>query len=343
MTTPSTVNPEKITTANPSVGIWGRLWAWIGHSQATALLGFLIVLSIVIGLIAPRFLQVSNLGVITRQASFVALVSLGQMTALIGGALDLSVGATAGLAGICAALLMHYTNINPYLAMLMGVAVGSLVGLSNGLLITRLRLNALIATLGTAFMIQGAILVITGGWAIPDMPETIQWLGKDSLGPVPIPTVITILIAIALAFMLNRTFIGRHIFAIGGNEEAAILVGIPVKRVRTLVFVISGTLAATAGVIMVARLASGQPTIGASWLLPSFAAAILGGTAMSGGTGSVLGTLVGAVLMAVIQNGIVMIGLSVYWENVVVGAVLIVAIIFDSFRTGNLRLRFGRK
>jgi ribose transport system permease protein len=280
-------------------------------------------------------LKIDNFAVITRQASFVAIVSLGQMTALIAGVIDLSVGATAGLAGICAAMLMHHTTINPYLAILAGVLVGALVGVINGTLVTRLRLNPFIVTLSMSFIISGAILVLTGGWAIPNMPKSIEWMGRGSLGPVPVPTIIAIVVAALLAFMLNRTFIGRHIFAIGGNKEAANLVGIRVNVITTLVYVISGSLSALAGVMMLARLASGQPTVGVVWLLPSFAAPILGGAALTGGAGSALGTLVGATIMAVIQNGIVMTGLSVYWENVVVGLVLIAAIIMDRFRTRN--------
>lgn len=321
--------------ANPasSSNLLSRLLATVMQSQALMLLVFLIILSILITLFAPRFIQVGNLAVITRQTSFISLVSLGQLLCLIAGVIDLSVGATAGFAGICAAILMNATTLNPYLAMAVGVLVGATIGLINGLLVTKAKLNPFIVTLSTSFVISGLILVVTGGWAIPNMPETIQWLGKDSLGPVPIPTIITLIVAGMLAFWLNRTYIGRHIFAIGGNKDAALLVGIRVDRLITLVYVLSGSLSALAGVLMLARLASGQPTIGATWLLPSFAAPILGGAALSGGAGSVLGTLVGALLMSVIQNAIVMTGMSVYWENVVIGLVLIAAIILDRVRS----------
>jgi len=301
-------------------------------SQAVMLLGFLIIVSLIITALAPRFLQIDNLSVILRQASFVALVSLGQMTALLAGVIDLSVGSAAGLAGICAALLMNKTVVDPYLALCIGLLVGVLIGFINGTLVTKLRLNPFIVTLSMSFILSGVTLVVTRGWAIPDLPDKIHWLGKSSLGPFPVPMLITVFVAILLAFMLNRTYIGRHLFAIGGNKDAAILVGIPVNRRIILVYVISGTLSAMAGLLMVARLASGQPTVGSGWLLPSFAAPILGGAALSGGAGSVLGTLVGAEIMTVIQNGIVMTGMSVYWENVVVGVVLIAAIIIDKMR-----------
>jgi len=309
-----------------------RLWSYFVQSQALVLLGFLVIVSGIISALAPRFMTVDNIAVITRAAAFVALVSLGQMTCLIAGVIDLSVGAVGGFAGVSAALLMYNTSIEPYVCILIGILIGAFIGLVNGTLVTRVKLNPFIVTLSMSFVVSGAILVTTGGWAIPDLPKKIEWIGRGNLGPIPVPTLIAVVIAILLAFLLNRTYIGRHIFAIGGNKEAAILVGIPVERLTTLVYVISGSLAALAGVMMLARLASGQPTVGQGWLLPSFAAPILGGAALNGGAGSVLGTMVGALLMAVIQNSIVMTGMSVYWENVVVGAVLVGAIVLDRLR-----------
>ena len=269
-------------TAQPQAGLGQRLWTLILRSELAAIMGFLILLLVVISIIAPRFLDIYNLGVITRQASFVALVALAQMLVLIGGDIDLSVGAVAGLAGILAALLMVNTPLDPYLCLLIGLLLGAFIGLLNGLLVTYLGLNAFIATLSMSFIVSGAVLVITKGWAIPNVPENVHWIGKGSIGPLPVPTLITLIAAAALGFLLKRTYVGRHIYAMGGNKEAATLVGIRVKRLKTLLFIISGTLSALAGIIMLARLASGQPTIGSTWLLPSFTAAILGGTAMSG-------------------------------------------------------------
>jgi len=296
------------------------------------LLVFTVLLSIVIGVIAPRFLRIDNIAVILRQASSGALPALGQMLVLITGAVDLSVGRIGGFVSVCTALLMRDMAIHPYLAMLIGVLMGAAIGYINGLLVTRLRLNSFVATLSMSFVLSGAMMVITKGYGIPYWPEMIQWIGKGSVGPVPAPSLIALLVAAGLAFLLNRTYIGRHILAVGGNEEAASLVGIRVARTKTLVYTLSGSLAAAAGVMTLARLGTGLPTVGQFWLLPSFAAPILGGTAMSGGVGSTLGTLVGALIMAVIQNAIVMTGMSVYWEDVVVGTVLVLAIFLDSLR-----------
>lgn len=302
-------------------------------SERVVLFAFLFVVSAVVSLIAPRFLNIYNLGVIARQTAFISLVSLAQMLVLIGGAIDLSVGAVAGFAGIISALLMVKTPLDPYLCLVSGVGLGALIGFINGSLVTRLRLVPFIATLSTSFVVEGAVMVITKGWAIPKVPDKIHWIGKGTVGPLPVPMLITLICAALISFLLTRTYIGRHIFAMGGNEEAATLVGINVKRLKTLLYSISGSLSAMAGVMMVARLASGQPTIGSTWVMPSFTAPVLGGTAMSGGVGSTLGTLLGAIIMSVIQNGIVMTGLSVYWESVVIGVTLILAIVLDSLRS----------
>ncbi len=329
----NTENPGAVIDNNHKSTWYKDLWHYFSRSQAMILIGFLIVLMIFVTLIAPRFMQVANMAVIARSASFVALVALGQMTVMIAGLIDLSVGSIAGFAGIISAMIMSGLPwINPFVALIMGVLVGTTIGAINGLIVSKIKLNPFIVTLGMQFVLNGMILVVTGGWAVANLPKQIEFLGKATIGPVPVPTIITVVVAIILAFVLNRTYVGRRIYAMGGNKDAAILVGIPVDRTTILAYMISGTLAALAGVLMLARLASGQPTVGANWMLPSFAAPILGGAALSGGTGSVLGTLIGGLLMAVITNSIVMSGMSVYWENVVVGLVLFMAIIIDKFR-----------
>jgi ribose transport system permease protein len=331
--TQSTAGSDTSTASvQRSLSRGGGLWNLVLESQALVLLVFTILFSIAVGVMTRDFLQVMNIAMVSRQAAYVALVSLGQMLVLMTGLVDLSVGSVAGFAGVVAAMLIHHTSINPYLALLAGLLVGTAIGFTNGFLVTRLRLNAFVATLSTSFIVSGAIMVVTKGWAVSGMPRSIGWLGKGAIGQVPIPTLIALLIAAGLAFMLNRTYVGRHILAVGGNEEAALVVGVRIGRIKTLVYTISSTLAALAGLMMLARLASAQPTVGVVWLLPSFAAPILGGTAMSGGVGSTLGTLVGAMLMAIIQNAIVMTRVSVYWQEVMVGAVLIVAMALDRLR-----------
>jgi len=305
-----------------------RLINKIFKSQAMVLSIFLIILSVGVSIAAPRFAKISNIAVITRAAAFVGLVSLGQMTCMIAGLIDISVGSTAGFAGIVGAMAIQNFGLNPYLSLLIAIITGTLIGVINGLLVAKVDLNPFITTLSTSFVLSGLILVVTSGYPVPIVSD-IDWLGRGFWGPVPVPTIIIIVITILLHLFLNRTVMGRYIFAMGGNKDAAILVGIPTTTVTIVTYCISGGLAALAGVLLMARLASGQPTVGASWVMPSFAAPILGGASLSGGAGSAFGTFVGALMMAVISNSIVLTGMSIYWENVIVGVVLISAIIID--------------
>jgi ribose transport system permease protein len=332
MTSQTTTERDTPVKESGSPSILMRVLRVFQQSQLIGLVVFLVLLCVVISLAAPRFLDLYNIMTLTRQVSFVTLVALGQMMVLIGGAIDLSVGSTAGFCGIFAAWLMANTELNPWIALLLGIVAGALIGLLNGTLVTRLKLNAFVVTLSVGFVLNGIILVVTEGWAIQQIPQSITWLGQGTVGPLPVPTLITLVITVLLAFLLGRTYIGRHIYAVGGNDEAAALVGIRVARIRTLLFMISGSLAALAGVLMVARLASGQPTIGQTWMLPSFTAPLIGGTAMSGGVGSPFGTIIGAAIMGVLQNGLVMMNVSIYWEQVVIGGALALAILIDRFR-----------
>ena len=300
------------------------------RSQASILFLFLLILSTGVGIAAPRFARISNIAVITRAAAFVGMVSLGQMVCLIAGLIDLSVGSTAGFAGIVGAMIIKDFGLNPYLAIIIAIITGAIIGIVNGFFVSKVDLNPFITTLSTSFVLSGLILVVTSGSPVPFVSD-IEWLGKGSLGPVPIPTLIAAIVAILLHIFLTKTIMGRYIFAVGGNKDAAILVGVPYARVTMVAYSISGGLSALAGVLLMARLASGQPTVGVSWQMPSFAAPILGGAALSGGEGSAFGTLVGALLMAVISNSIVLTGMSIYWENVIVGVVLISAIIIDKY------------
>ena len=332
MATQKAVSPRPNTLGHGQ-NLVMQLVARVASSQLATLWIFLGVIVVVIYLIQPLSLDPDNISVMTRGFSFAAFVALGQMCALILGSVDLSVGAIAGFTGIVAAVLMTSTHIDPYLSILIGIVLGTVLGLLNGLLIARLGLNAFITTLATQFVLTGGILVVTQGKPIPYVPASVTWLGQGSIGPVPITVIVFLVAAAILWYVLRRTRFGRHVFAVGGNPEAAKLVGINVQRVHIIIMMVSGTLAAIAGVLMVCRLGSGQPTVGQTWVLPSFAAPILGGTSMSGGVGSVVGTVIGARIMGELQQGVVMVGLSVYWQEVVVGGVLLLAIILDRVRT----------
>jgi ribose transport system permease protein len=229
-------------------------------------------------------------------------------------------------------MLMVSTRIDPYLCAVIALLLGGFLGLLNGSLVSYLRVNPFIATLAMGEVYAGMILVITQGYPVTGVPESFGFLGRGVLVFLPVPAVILIVCAVILTFVLRRLPHGRNIYAVGGNESAARLAGINVSKVKTSVYVLSGFMAALAGMMFVSRANAGQPTIGPSWLLPSITAAILGGTSLTGGEGTMLGTIIGATLMGVLANGIVLMDISPYWERVIIGAVVIAAVLIDMLR-----------
>lgn len=292
----------------------------------------LVLLTLTLSIATDKFLTPYNIGIVIRQASFVAMVALGQTLVLLTGGIDLSVGNIAGLCSIITSLMMVSSGIDPYLCTVVGMLIGLVLGTVSGFLISRVGLNAFIATLAMGEVFAGLVLVITKGYPITGIPPKFRFLGQGMLGPVPIPVMIMLAITGILAYTLKYTPYGRHIYAIGGNELASRLVGIRVVRIKISVYAISGMLSALAGIIFVSRMNAGQPTIGPSWLMPSVTAAIIGGTTLSGGEGTVLGTILGAIFMGVLANGIVLLNISVYWERVIIGAVVVGAVIIDILR-----------
>ncbi len=281
-------------------------------------------------LMSQYFLSSYNMTIIARSLAFIGLVTLGQAMLMLLGELDLSLGAMGGLCGVVAGMLMVDAGIDPFAALFLAVLLGAFLGLVNGLLVTGLGLHSLVLTIATAGMYKGINLVLTKGVAITNIPETIEFLGRGTVYGVPVPFLIMLALLAVVGIVVHRMSFGRYIFAIGDNTPAARMLGIRVNRVRVLVFVIAGTLAALAGVLMVARLGTAQPSIGDTWVLPSIAAAVIGGVATTGGIGSPVGAILGAAIIGVIENIIVLYGISPYWQSVVSGAIVVIAISFDS-------------
>jgi ribose/xylose/arabinose/galactoside ABC-type transport system permease subunit len=232
------------------------------------------------------------------------------------------------------------------LAMLAGLGVGALVGLVNGLLITRVGLPPFIATLGTLSIGRGLVYVLTKGYpvTVPYDYRAFIWLGQGYVWIVPVPVIIMIVLTILGTIFLGFTAYGRYIYAVGGNSEAARLAGIPVERVKLLVYVLCSTLAALAGLILVARLVSAQPSAGLGFELPVIAASIIGGTSLMGGEGTVLGAVLGAAIMGVLENGMVLLGVSTYAQQAVTGTVIILAVALDIMqKRRRMRVRRARR
>ncbi|MCD8141471.1 MAG: ABC transporter permease [Planctomycetaceae bacterium] len=309
----------------------GRLHRIIAFRESGILLG-LVALCLLLCLFTDTFLSRYNLATVARQASFVGIVAFGQTLALLTGGIDLSVGSLAGLSAILCTLLMTKAALPAEAAIVLGVGIGTGLGLLNGLLVAKMRINPFIVTLATGEIFAGAILVITEGYPVLGLPSSFRSIGQGAVASVPIPILFMLLAAVALSYLLRNTPFGRGIYAIGGNRNASRLVGIRVDRSVIAVYALSGLLASFAGILYASRINAGQATIGASWVMPCITAAIIGGTSLSGGEGSIVGTLLGSLFMGVLANGIVLVGVTSYWERIIIGMVVILAMIIDVLR-----------
>ncbi len=322
-------------TGNPTMAVqrktslMNRFWRWEASGILVALVALVLVLSFTTG----NFLSSYNLVVVARQAAFVGLVALGQTMVLLVGGIDLSVGAAAGLSAIVGSLLLTSVGVNPYLVIPLTMLFGMGLGLINGVFVAGLRLNPFIVTLATWEIFAGLTLVITQGYPIRPLGEPFTFFGKGDVFGVPNPVVIFVVLGAALIWLLTQTRFGRNVFAVGGNREAAILAGIHVKRDEFLAFGLAGMFAALAGILYASRMDAGQPSVGEGWLMGCITAAILGGTSLRGGQGSIVGTMMGALLLAVLANGTVLLNVSGFWQRVIVGFVVLLAVLVDLFRT----------
>jgi ribose transport system permease protein len=291
----------------------------------------LLILIVIAAVVSPNFLTAYNLQSVVRDLSFVMIITIGQSCLLMLGELDLSVGKIASLSGVIGGILMLHGQTPPYIALLISLLCGIFLGIINGLLITKLRLNAMIVTIATQGVFAGVTLVITKGRAIVGIPETIHYLGRGMIFGIPIPFVIACIFLVVMLFVTQKMPFGRYIYAIGNNKEAAKILGINVDAVRIAVYAIMGFFCAAAGLLMIARLGNSQPAIGDVWVMNSIAASVIGGVALTGGVGNPLGAVLGACILSIIQNMIVLFNVNTYWQTAVSGIVVLIAISIDSF------------
>ena len=295
-------------------------------------LGTLVGLVLLVGLLSvltPHFLSVSNLLNVMEQTSINAVIALGMTFVILSGGIDLSVGSLLALAGVVLAWALQAGAPVP-VAILAGLAVGGTSGLVNGLLITKGRLPAFIATLGMMSIARGAALVFTSGRPISGFGAGFRQLSTARLLGIPAPIVITIVVYALGHFLLTRTRFGRYVYAIGGNEEATRLSGINAGFHKTMVYVLSGVASGLAAALLTARLNSAQPIAGINYELDAIAATVIGGTSLSGGVGTLHGTLIGALIMGVLRNGLNLLGTSSFFQQIVIGVVIITAVLVDS-------------
>ena len=300
--------------------------------EASGVLFALIVLCVLLALATPNFFTSTNLPIVLRNASFVGLVALGQTLVLLIGGIDLSVGAAAGLSAIIGALMLTKLGIHPYAIIPLTALFGLCLGFANALFVAKLRLNPFIVTLASGEIFAGMTLVITEGYPVRPLGPEFRIFGQSEIYGIPVPVLIFFGAGLILWWMLARTRFGRNIYAVGGNREAAALVGIRVWRVEFLAFGLAGMFAALAGILYASRMDAAQPSVGEGWMLTAITAAIIGGTSLRGGEGTIIGTVFGALLLTVLQNGTVLLNVSGYWQRVIVGSVVLVAVLVDLFR-----------
>ncbi|MEF9941885.1 MAG: ABC transporter permease [Lachnospiraceae bacterium] len=299
-------------------------------SNMTAIGAVLIAMIILASVLSPYFLDIYNLQSLIRDLAFIGMIGIGQSLLLLIGELDLSVGKIASLCGIMAGMMMVTWGWNPFLSLALALVLGIVLGCINGLIITKLRLNAMVATIGMQGVYGGINLVLTKGKAITGVPQEVHFLGKGNIGPIPTPFIFTIVVLIVVIFLVKKTKTGRYIYAIGNNKDAAKILGIKVDKIRIMIYSIVGFISALAGVLYVTRLGSAQSAIGENWPMNSIASSVIGGVSLTGGVGNPAGALIGAAIISIIQNMIVLFGVNVYWQSAVSGLVVVIAISFSS-------------
>lgn len=290
----------------------------------------LILLSIFMAILSPNFLSYGNIISVLRQVSNNMYLALGMTLVIILGGIDLSIGAIVAMTGTIIVGLIVNSGLSMIAAIIIGIILGLLVGLLNGFLVATFHVPSFIVTLATMNIAKGIAYVYSGGRSTRITDPFFNNIGGGYLGPVPLPVVYMIILIIFFSILLSKTKFGTYIYAIGGNRESARLSGVPIMKVEILVFAISGLLAAFSGLILCSRMFSGQPSVGEGYEMDAIAACVLGGVSMSGGQGRISGTVIGALVIGIISNGLNLMGVSSFWQLVVKGIIILVAVLIDS-------------
>ena len=309
----------------------------------------LFLVMVYFGIMAPNFLSMASMVILVKHVAIYAIVAIGMTFVIITGGIDLSVGSVVGLTGMVAGGLIYsglhipFFNVTIYfhlpMVILITLAVGTLCGALIGFLVARFKVAPFIATLGFFYIARGAAMLLSGGKTFPNLVGSealgntgFPWLGSGTLLGIPVSIYILIVLGIAATYLAKRTPLGRHIYAVGGNERAALLSGVRVNRVKIFVYMFSGFCAAIAGLIIASQLVAAHPASGDLFELTAIAAAVLGGTSLAGGRGTIGGTIIGAFVIGVLGDGMVMMGVSTFWQMVIKGIVIVAAVIVDQFQ-----------
>lgn len=318
---------EKVVTKSPkkhSMVVLEKMYAFLG----------LILMSVILTILSPNFLTTDNLISVALQTAIIAILAIGQSYVIITSGIDLSVGSVLALSGVVTAQLL-VSGLPVPLAILIGVLVGALLGIINGIILTKGNLPPFIVTLGMMGVARGLALVLTDGLPVSGLPKEFTMLGNERLFFIPIPVIFLIIVGIIAHFVLSRTVFGRYVYSIGSNEEATKLSGINVNFHKIIIYGISGLAAGLGGVLMAARLVSAQPTAGMSYELDAIAAVVIGGASLMGGVGTITGTIIGAFIMGVLRNGLNLLNVSPFWQQIAIGVVIVLAVYIDQIKRKN--------
>jgi len=295
----------------------------------------LLVTIVIFSFIAPNFLTLGNFRLMLRQMSFVTISATGLMFVMVGGGIDLSVGSQIILTNIVLSLMISSTygyGIDPLIAIPVCLVLGTFLGMTNGVLSNILKVHPLIITLGTAFIYKGIGYIIAGGRNIDGLPDSFRVYGQGYVGLIPVPIIIMVFVVIIGAYFLHNTNFGSRVYAMGGNQEAARLVGINIKQKKVVVFAICGFASGITAVVLLSRVFNGQVTTGAGIEFDALTAALLGGVSFAGGEGTIFGLITGVMIIAVLNNGMQLFGLPDFYQNIIKGALLLAAVGYDQYQ-----------
>ena len=301
---------------------------YLKHSPKFFLLGSLVLVFIVMTFLNPRFLSIENIINISRHMAINLIIAVGMTFSLISGGMDLSVGSVGIMAGCITGLILHKTE-STLLAIAGGLGAGTLFGCFNGLVISKLRVNPFVTTLATMIIARGIALIITGGDIIGDFPDAFNYIGVGFIMGIPIPVIMMIAVAVCGHVVLTRTEFGLNVYAIGSNPKASRLAGLKNDRILFKIYAICGFLAALGGIVLTARVVSAQPNLMMTTNLDVIAAVVVGGTSLMGGSGSIVGTILGSTMLAALFNGLNLVGVGYEWQLIVVGIILVTAVSLD--------------
>lgn len=293
----------------------------------------LIVMVVVLSFLTPEFLSYINITNVLRQITFIAIIGLGATAIIVTRGIDLSPGSIVGITSVVVASVAHPNQYPLVVTLLIGLLVGTLAGLINGSIVAFSGIPPFIVTLGMYTAARGAAMLYCDGRPVNDLSSSFVFLGQGKLFGIPVPVIVLVIMAIITHIMLTQTKFGRNVFALGGNEQAAIISGVNVRKIKILVYTFAGFLASLAGVLLTARIASGQSGLGVGFELDAIAAAVIGGTSLSeGGVGTIFGTVSGALVIGVINNGMDLLNINAYWQQIVKGMIIVLAVIIDSLK-----------